>query len=34
MTTSSVIPSEVEVSRCEPLGFSAGSLDSAALRSG
>jgi hypothetical protein len=34
MTTPSVIPSEVEESRCETLGFSAGSFDSAALRSG
>ena len=47
MTTSSVIPSEVEAamqpskmarpgfpSRCETLGISAGSFDSAALRSG
>ena len=34
MTISSVIPSEVEESRCETLGISAGSFDSAALRSG
>jgi hypothetical protein len=34
MTTLSVIPSEVEESRCETLGFSAGSFVSAALRSG
>ena len=34
MTAPSVIPSEVEASRCETLGFSAGSFGSAALRSG
>ena len=34
MTTPSVIPSEVEESQCETLGFSAGSFDSATLRSG
>jgi hypothetical protein len=34
MITVSVIPSEVEESRCETLGLSAGSFDSAALRSG
>ena len=34
MTTPSVFPSEVEESRCETLGLSAGSFDSAALRSG
>jgi hypothetical protein len=34
MTTASVIPSEVEESRCETLDKSAGSFDSGALRSG
>ena len=34
MTAPSVIPSEVEESRCESLSISAGSFDSAALRSG
>jgi hypothetical protein len=34
MTTLSVIPSEVEESRCETVGCSAGSFDSATVRSG
>jgi hypothetical protein len=34
MSTASVIPSEVEGSRCETLGLSAGFFGSAALRSG
>ena len=34
MTNLSVIPSEVEESRCDTLDISAGSFDSAALRSG
>jgi hypothetical protein len=33
MTVPSVIPSEVEKSRCEIFRFSEGSFDSAALRS-
>ena len=34
MSTPSVIPSEVEESRYETLGLSAGSFDAASLRSG
>ena len=34
MTNASVIPSEVEESRCETVRIFAGSFDSAALRSG